>query len=298
MESVAYGGWPNCIRLANDTVDVIATTDVGPRIIRFGFLGERNQFKEFPETMGAIGGDTWRIYGGHRLWHSPEVAGRMDTPDNDPVAVEEHADFVRLVQSTEAATGMQKEIDIALAPSGAEVQVTHRIRNTNRWTIEMAPWAISVMAEGGTSIVPLPQISPPQLLATTAIALWSYTRMDDPRWHWGGEYILLRQDSGQVEPQKVGVRATDTWIAHCNQDVLFVKTFAYDPDGVYPDFGCTVETYTSSAMLEAETLGPLVHLAPGAQVEHVEHWTLHRGVPVPRNDAQVREHILPLIPRR
>ena len=38
MERVEYGGWANCYRLHNDVVELIVTADVGPRIIRFGFV--------------------------------------------------------------------------------------------------------------------------------------------------------------------------------------------------------------------------------------------------------------------
>ena len=37
QEKVSYGGWPNCVRLNNGKVELIITTDVGPRVIRFGF---------------------------------------------------------------------------------------------------------------------------------------------------------------------------------------------------------------------------------------------------------------------
>ncbi|HQE83180.1 MAG TPA: hypothetical protein PLM14_09285, partial [Candidatus Hydrogenedentes bacterium] len=76
MEKIAYGGWPNCIRIAKGPIELIATTDVGPRIIRFGFSGGHNLFKEFEEHLGQTGGDEWRSYGGHRLWHAPEASPR------------------------------------------------------------------------------------------------------------------------------------------------------------------------------------------------------------------------------
>ena len=51
-ERTQYGGWPNCYRLSNGTVELIATADVGPRIIRFGFTGGQNLFAEFPDQLG------------------------------------------------------------------------------------------------------------------------------------------------------------------------------------------------------------------------------------------------------
>ena len=32
-----YKGWDNCIYVANNIIDFVATSDIGPRIIRLGF---------------------------------------------------------------------------------------------------------------------------------------------------------------------------------------------------------------------------------------------------------------------
>lgn len=296
-EKINYRGWPNCYRLSNGQVELILTTDVGPRIIRFGFVGEDNEFKEYEDVAGQTGGNDWHIYGGHRLWHAPEAHPRSYFPDNAPVRLEEHADYVRAIQSPETTTGVQKEIDVRLAPSEARVEVTHRLRNTNLWAVELAPWALSVMAPGGKAIIPLPARGPQSenLLPSSAMALWAYTDMSDPRWMWGSKYVMLRQDSGREKPQKVGVMVPDGWVAYARANHLFVKKFDYAPNACYPDFGCSGEAYTDADMLELETVGPLVRLKPGAEVEHVERWHLFRGVPMPEGDADVDRDILPRV---
>jgi hypothetical protein len=303
MEKVAYKGWPNCCRLANGKVELIATLDVGPRIIRFGFLGGENELKEFPDQVGLTGGlppDEWRIYGGHRLWHAPEVRPRSYLPDNGPVAAEDLGGFVRLTQPTEPGSGIQKQIDLALSPRQAAVKVTHRLRNDGPWPVELAPWALSVMAPGGVAVIPLP---PPgsheaNLGANGLLGLWAYTDLTDPRWTIGRKYILLRQDPAAAGPQKIGACLSAGWTAYARggpSGRLFVKKADLVPGGQYPDGGCSVEVFTNADMLELETLAPLVHLQPGAAVEHVEHWRLLRDVPTPQNDANVDRDVLPLI---
>jgi hypothetical protein len=289
-----YHGWPNSCRLSNGLIDLIATTDVGPRIIRFGFVGEENEFKEYEETAGKVGGDEWRIYGGHRLWHAPEAKPRTYCPDNSAVSLEQHGDFVRLIQPPETTTGIQKEIDIRLSAAEAHAEVTHRLRNTNLWSVELAPWALSVMAPAGTAIIPLPprRSHKESLLPTNTIALWAYTDMSDPRWHWGQKYVLLRQDPASQRPQKAGATACDGWAGYARAGHLFVKRCSYVECARYPDLGCCVEAFTNADMLELETLGPLVDLEPGAAVEHVEHWHLFRNVPAPLNDADVDRDVL------
>lgn len=297
MEKVSYGGWTNCYRLSNEHVELIVTADVGPRIIRFGFVGEANEFQEFEELMGKTGGDEWRIYGGHRFWHAPEVQPRTYYPDNVPVTVKQHGDVVLVVQPIEVTTGIQKEIDLHLAPDGAHVKLTHRLRNTNLWAVDLAPWALSVMAQGGVAIIPFPPRGSHEenLLPANTLTLWAYTDMSDERWTWGHKYIMLRQNPKVERSQKAGVMVPDGWVGYARDGHLFLKTFAYVPGATYPDLGCSVEAFTNDLFLEVETLAPLVRLEPGAVVEHVEDWFLFRDVPMPNDDADVDQYVLPKV---
>jgi len=298
FEKIAYGGWQECYRLSNDIVDLVITEEVGPRIIRYGFIDQANEFAEFPEMLGKTGGDKWRIYGGHRLWHAPEIPARTYAPDNGPVDIQRNGDVVRIVQPVEASTGIQKEIDIILAEDSTKVTLTHRLRNLNLWTVRLAPWSLSVMAPGGKCIVPLPPRAPHSddtLLPTNTLTMWAYTDFSDSRWTLGRKYIMLAQDINADGAQKVGLSVPDGWAAYARNNHLFVKRFAYDPLAIYPDHGSVFETFTNRLMLEVETLGPLVNLAPGAAVEHVEHWSLHSDIAMPATDQDIDTHILPIV---
>ena len=298
IRQVEYGRWPNCYRLANDVWELIVTTDVGPRVIRCGFVGADNEFKEYPDQLGQTGGGDWRIYGVHRLWHAPEHQSRTYFPDNSPVKVEVRERAVRFVQEIESTTGIQKEIELAIVPDAAHATVTHRLRNASPSPVTLAPWALTVMAPGGTAILPLPTRGshPKDLLPGSSLTLWKYTDMSDPRWAWGRKYILLRQDSSPtVTPQKIGAAVADGWAAYARAGRLFLKTFRHDPAATYPDRGCSVEVFTNKDMLELETLGPLATLSPGETVEHIEHWWLFGDVPIPRSDADIDASVFPLV---
>lgn len=294
---VNYRGWPNCYRMANSQVELIVTTDVGPRIIRFGFVGQENEFKEYDSMVGMTGGDQWRIYGGHRLWHAPESVPRTYSPDNSPVRLEQGPGKIRLIQPVEPNTGIEKEIEVCLSQDKAGVQVTHRLRNRNCWAIELAPWALTVMSPGGKAVVPLPPrgAHPENLLPTSTMTLWPYTDMSDPRWTWSARYVMLQQDLRATKPQKAGFWVPDGWVAYARAGHLFVKTFDCILDAPYPDLNSTVEVFADGEMLELETLGPLCWLEPEAYVEHTEHWFLARDVPVPSCEHDVDEHILPRV---
>lgn len=296
VEKVAYGGWPNCYRLANDQIELIVTSDVGPRVIRFGFIGGANEFNEFTHQLGKVGGDEWRLYGGHRLWNAPESMELTYVPDNGTIEVVQNEGSVIFRPPTEALTQIQKEIEIALSDEG-QVTVTHRLWNRGSSPQELAPWALSVMAAGGTAIVALPPrgTHDENLLPSSRMVLWAYTDFTDPRWTWGKKYILLRQDASVQGSQKLGINNTEQWAAHANHGNLFVKLAAFQPEATYPDMGSSTEIYTEGGMLEVESLAPFSQVAPGVAAEHVERWYLFRDVPAPKNDDDVDQHVLPLV---
>jgi len=297
MEKISYGGWKNCIRLENGRIELIATTDVGPRIIRFGFVGGMNLFKEFPQEMGKTGGSAWRAYGGHRLWHAPESMPRSYQPDNRFVRFTWEGNILKLSQPLEVCTGIEKEVEVSLEEPGNHVKVLHRVTNRNLWDVRLAPWCITAMAPGGCAIFPQePYGSHPQfLLPARALVLWQYTDMSDERWTWGKRYIILRQVAGDVSSQKAGMSCTQGWAAYNLEGCLFLKRFSFQAQATYPDMGCNVETFTNGEMLELETLGPLTLLpATGGSLEYIEHWFLFEATLGEEEDS-LDKTLLPLV---
>ena len=115
MEKVAYFDQPNCYRLSNGTVEAIVTTDIGPRVIRYGFAGGENMLAELPDESVKTEYGVWKPWGGHRLWHAPEAIPRTYVPDNTPIGFQALGDSsARLVQPTEKETGVRKEMTVTL----------------------------------------------------------------------------------------------------------------------------------------------------------------------------------------
>ena len=300
VEKTAYKGWPNCYRITNGQVELIVTSDIGPRVMRYGAPGGPNLFWEDPKTLGRTGGAEWQLIGGHRLWGAPEAQPRTYAPDNSPVAVRVEGAGVRATQPVEPATGLQKELVITLAASGSAVTVAHRVTNRNLWAIELAPWALTMMAPGGVSVAALPPRGkhPQDLLPTHPLVMWAYTDFSDRRWQLNKKYVILRQDPKNAEPQKAGLFNPNTWAAYLLGSDLFIKRTRADPSRAYADFGCSYETFTNADFLELETLGPLGKLEPGATVEHVERWTLDRNIRLANwTDAEIDRVVLPLARR-
>ena len=302
-EEIEYRNWRTAFRISNDTVQLVVSTEVGPRILFYGFCVEENEFHEIPEHSGKWGDRVFRVYGGHRLWVSPEVA-RTYYPDNAHVSVKRQQDsflFTAPPESEPPGTYLQKEIEIALAAAGTQVTVTHRIRNLGRKATRMAPWALSVMAGGGKAILPLPPrapVSPDRLLPEGVVALWSYTDLADPRWRIGSSYIQLQQDSNSASKfreQMIGIFNPFGWGAYFRKGHLFVKKVRVERGSKYPDFGCNFEVYTDPNSLELETLGPLRTLKPGETAEHIEHWWLFKDIEAGEAESWVDSVIVPAV---
>jgi len=285
-EEVEYESWKKVFRISNDTVQLIVLTEVGPRILFYGFQGEENEFHDSSEGSGRSSEQEFKVYGGHRLWVSPEVA-RTYYPDNVPVAVRSQGDafvFTAPPESTPPGTNLQKEMEVELAETGTRVTVTHRIRNLGEESTEMAPWALSVMAGGGRAILPFAPkapISPSRLLPEGVLTLWSYTDLADPRWRIGTQYLQLcqeRNSASRFKEQMAGIFNPSGWGAYFRDGHLFVKKVHVEAGAKYPDYGCNFEIYTDPYSLELETLGPLCDLEPGETAEHIEHWRLFKGI--------------------
>jgi hypothetical protein len=295
MEVVNFGGWPNCVRLANDEIELIVTTDVGPRIIRAGFIGEQNLFHVSDATLGLTGDAEWHGYGGHRLWHAPEASPRSYTPDNEPVAHEWDGKSLTL-RSVDAPNGIGKELRITLSPSSRDVRIDHRLINLGPWPVELAVWAVSAMAPGGRAVFPLHDFIPHPDALTPAmpLVLWHFADMSDPRWTWGRRYVQLRHESAPATKQKIGMMNSKGWAAYLLRGQALIKRFPWHPDATYADMGCNTETYTDADTLEVESLGALTKIEPGGHADHTETWHLER-VDVGPNEDDIDAALLPLL---
>jgi hypothetical protein len=298
VEKTDYKGWPNCYRVSNGEVELIVTADVGPRIIRYGFIGGQNLFKEFSEQLGKSGEEKFQLRGGDRVWKAPEDPIATWAPDNVPVEITQTASGLIARAPVEPLTNLQKEIEVSMAPSGTAVTVTHRIRNRSLFTLEFSPWALTMMAPGGMAISGFPPRGkhPINLEATNPLVMWAYTDLSDKRLVFTKQYLTLKQDPNNTNAQKIGSFNTDTWAAYLLNGELFVKRTKADPGRTYPDFGCSFETFTNNEFLEIESLGPLTKVPPGGLVEQVESWALYRGVNLPEvTDSALDKSILPLV---
>lgn len=291
--NVSYAGGSHAIRIANAEVELVVATDFGPRILVYRHLDGRNILGWLdPSTQSKPTrfGEPWHIYGGHRLWHAPEDPELSYVPDNHRVPFHVEKDGTVVVGGAiEEGTSLRKEMLVRLDEEGTGVTIEHRITNAGPASIDLAAWALSVMAPGGTAFFPnAPFVPfPDALLPSSRLVLWPYTCLADPRFAFGPRYTRLRHDANAAAPQKIGLLdAHHGWAGYALDDLFFVKRFA--PPSLetgHVDLGCNVEAFTDAGILELETLGPKVHLPPGGFTSHVEGWSLFDGVRIPDDDV-------------
>jgi len=292
-----FKGWQNSWWVTNGQIELVVTGDIGPRIMRFGFVGGQNFFKEFPDQMGTSGEAEWMPRGGHRIWIAPEDPVMSYAPDNHPVNIAINAAVIRATGPVEPLTGLEKQFSIKMDADGAWVEVVHQIRNAGANPYRLAPWVLTMLAQGGRAVHGFPPrgTHPEMLAPTNPLVMWAFTHLDDPRWRLSTKYLQLRQDPNNENPQKLGTYNPNTWAAYCLNFELFLKRYEATADAAaYPDFGCTFETFTNAAILELETLGPITTLSPGESVTHTERWSLYRDVRIATwSDEELDRVLLP-----
>jgi hypothetical protein len=243
------------------------------RIMGLTPTGKNNLFVELDDSA-SVPTPFGRFYfrGGHRLWHAPEAMPRTYIPD-DELMVTSLPDGCILETKTEPGTAIRKRIEIRLASDKPSVTLIHTLINDGLWSVELAPWAITQFRLGGTAILPLPtgNVDEAGLLHNRQFSLWPYTRISDPRVKLGDEFILFKADA-LLPPFKIGYFNSHGWMAYWLDGRLFRKTFDTHAGLTHPDNNCNAEMYCNNQFVELETLGPLLTIAPGSQVSHIETW--------------------------
>jgi hypothetical protein len=285
METINVLG-QECYSLENDSLQLLVTHSVGPRILSFGFKNGENLFAELPESVIDVPGrHVFHFYGGHRLWHAPEDPGRTYLPDDSPVEIVPSANGLTVTQPTEPQTGLQKTMEIRLSGESAQVVITHRLTNHGLWTVTCAPWAITQLKTGGTAVLPQAR-QDTGVLPNRSLGLWPYTDMANPNVHWGSNIILLHANLDS--PFKIGFPNPRGWLAYWWKGMLFVKGADYNPQADYYDFGGSSQCYCDHRFIELETLAPIHTLAPGETASHIETWGLYKDIDPPTNEDEAQ----------
>ena len=281
-----YLDYGKVLCLTNGVIEAYVTIDVGPRIIRFGFVGGQNIMcdnraagtpkddAEFENFFGKC--KKWEILGGHRIWTSPESYPARYYPDLQPVKYEITKNGAVFTSNPETENGVQKQLQIMMDPDDANMQVTMRVKNIASAPQEFSVWGLTVSAVGGTLVIPMND-NDTGLLANRNISVWPYTNLADSRLHFGNRYVTLRQNTNVGQSLKLGFDLNQAETYYCLGEDIFRKSYeTYHPREKYPDNNCSFETYTCATFIEIESLSPLKTVQQNETVSLTEHWSLHK----------------------
>lgn len=265
-----------CLRVYNDKIELQIALDFGIRILKFALTGGENVLYENTADYTPENSDSYKFYGGHRLWHTPEDSERTYLPDNAPVSYYLEKDVVTVVQPVDGS-GVKKSIALTLNDNKATIR--HELENAGMWDIETAAWAVTQLVPGGVAVYPQAEFDT-GLLPNRKFIIWPYTDMSSGAVYLGRKYAAVNNNIN-AKPVKIGGNAEGGFGAYFNKNTLFVKKFFCDGEEEYPDFGCNVEIYSCDRFLELETLSPVCLMERGDSIEHYEEWELYSGVEAP-----------------
>lgn len=276
ISPLEHRGW-RCLRLSGPAIELIVPLDVGPRVLHAALPGGPNLFYEQRESDGCIGGP-WQPYGGHRLWHGPQLGYRPNEPDGQPPQLEYLQDGLALTQQVEPCSRIQKRLELHLTPEGA--RVGHTLINLGVWPVQLTAWALTQMRPDGLALLPLPRQGT-QFLPNYALSFWPWTRPNDPRLRWGADFLGVAHDPQNAAWLKLGYGNTRGWAGYAAAGALFVKWFEHLPAADYSDYGASCECFADERFVELESLSAYALLEPGACLTHWEHWQILEGVDMP-----------------
>jgi hypothetical protein len=268
----------------------LETLKTSARIVRLTPTGKSNLFANLGDNSLDTPYGPFFFHGGHRLWHAPEALPRTYIPDNDGSVLSEIPGGVRIDQPAETWTNIAKSLEIRMNPDQPQVILRHELRNDGPWAVELAPWALTMLRQGGVGIFPQPQgnVDSAGLLANRNLSIWPYNLSSDKRLVLRDDCILLHAQPS-LPPIKIGYFNPHGWAAYWIEGTLFVKRFDAPVDASYPDNGCNTETYCNDKFIELETLGALVKLAPGATIVHNETWEIYESLDQPFIPDEIKD---------
>lgn len=292
-----FNGW-KALTLSNGLVTVTAVPTVGGRILEYK-LGSQALLWQNPKEAGKLyeaprtkEQRAWHNFGGYKVWPAPQSewggppdplgssldGGRWD----GHILISSGDSAVIEMTSPEdpAVTGLQITRRVTLFVGTTHVQIRETFKNVSKREITWSIWSVTqvpgdLRGDGKPSSqakVYLP-LNPKSKQAGGYYAFPDY-RADE--WKKIAQDKIL-ETTYQGKPGKIGADSDGGWVASVDDlhGVTFAQTFAYNPEGTYPDSGSTVEVWTNPGDLpymEVEVLSPLTKLQPGESFSAERNW--------------------------
>ncbi len=284
MESkiITYEKIPNCCELTVNNQRLIVSTDFGPRIIHLSLdEGENILFHDKEQKLSF---QDWLLYGGHRLWISPETHATYN-PDNDLCTINEIDDKMTF---TSFDSKLQLEKSITISEKNGRFLVDHIILNKSDTLYPGAIWAITCVNPEGTAFFPW---GTPGNWVMNKVVFWQKW-MNHSTDIKSSQYIPTKDlylVKATGEEGKVGTAGHEGFIGISQNNYTFIKKFNRITTNQYPDDNCAIELYTCKHFIELETLSPKTVFMPNVPFSHQEEWILVNKKVEPEKGKDIRK---------
>jgi len=263
----------DAVKITNEKNDeLLVLTEVGPRIISFKPEGKENFFYENIENLNKdkIAKDKWNIFGGTRLWTSPETELSYN-PDNYPSDVEIEENSVKIISPIDKTTKLRKIFEIEAKKHFFSIK--YKIKNEGKHLFAAGLWALSCIKPSNNATIYLPWGEKTEWNIKDMKYWKSWLKVESniqsKQWVPTNEFFKIIPSG---ETGKVGFTNHWGFLIFSSGNLSFIKRSKQIETASYPDGGCTVEIYTSKDFYELETLSPVFTMKPGVSYTHKEDW--------------------------
>jgi hypothetical protein len=269
------------ITIDNGKIEFSVSLDVGPRIISLKVKGGFNLLYEDKEDSinkdcSSIYGNVekWHIYGGHRLWLSPENISTY-YPDNNKISYELTENGIIVYPNKWKIIDVQPQILIEFTGEN-NLKITHKMRNLGAKR-KLCLWSLTAMKAGGEMTFYLSK-EDTGYLANRNIVLWSYDDINDERFNLKNDRITAKSYVNKENPFKVGAFSENIHVEYVlekeGKKCHFIKETVGKTDETYPDYNCNFECYFNDKIHELETLSHIQEVEKNEIIEHIENWQI------------------------
>lgn len=251
-----------------DGKELIISSSFGPRVLSLCVDGSVNIF--FLDHKKELGFMDFKLYGGHRLWTSPESLDTYEG-DNGECSVEVSAGEIK-VSSFNESTGLLKSMKIC--DNNKQFCITHSIENKSDMLYSASLWGLSCVRPDAKLFMPWTTSGEWKMSKIVYWQKWGGSHSSDVNsmaFKKGARLFSITPDGREF---KVGAAAHEGFVGASGEGYTLIKKFDRCDNAIYPDDNCAAECYGCADFSEIETLSPIYTMNPGKRYEHKETWIL------------------------
>lgn len=279
IKLVDYAGWKNCILMTNGIFEAVITTEIGPRILRYGEVGGANVLYIDEFTAGQTEAPVWRAYGGRRFDYNLNEELIL-TAENSTTDYEIGDDRVTFRLPIDEQTSISKEIIIRMCRRGG-LEIKQTLINNGTEIVNISAVAATRLQPGGLCVTSWTK-------GNKVKSLFKGEEVDTRRIKEGKELLFVQQDEVSRENFEFGLLPQEQWCAYFNHGNMFIITCpAIEGELEYVD-NVNVAVRGLGDKFEIETRSPIYTLGSGEKMTHTEVFNIFTKNYTPKSEEEAK----------